>query len=155
MKMPMVVAIVSLAIDLAVPTFAQQKDTVDPQIAQQIRLLAMKFHEAINRNDAAAIAALYTEDAVNVLPGGSFHGRQAIEKGWARVFQSWHPSNDIDKFDRFKAVGNEVRTSGSWSDTVYPTGGAPSNREGIFTWIMVREGDAWKIRRATCRDTTP
>jgi hypothetical protein len=70
MKVPVVVVIVFLAIDLALPTFAQQKDTLDPQIAQQIRVLAMKYHEAINRNDAAAVAALYTEDAVNVLPGG-------------------------------------------------------------------------------------
>ena len=155
MKVPVVVVIVFLAIDLALPTFAQQKDTLDPQIAQQIRVLAMKYHEAINRNDAAAMAALYTEDAVNVLPGGSFHGRQAIEKGWARVFQSWHPSNDIANFDWLKAVGNEVRSSGRWSHTDPPAGSAPSNREGSFTWIMVREGDTWKIRRATFRDTTP
>jgi ketosteroid isomerase-like protein len=88
MKMPLVVAVVFLAIGLAMPTFAQQKDTLDPQIAQQIRVLAMKYHEAINRNDAAAMAALYTEDAANVLPGGAFHGRQAIEKvghGFFRV----------------------------------------------------------------------
>jgi ketosteroid isomerase-like protein len=68
MKMPSVVAIVFLVIGLAMSTFAQQKDTFDRQIAQQIRVLAMKFHEAINRNDAAAIAALYTEDGVNVGP---------------------------------------------------------------------------------------
>ena len=154
MKMPSVVAIVFLVIGLAMSTFAQQKDTFDPQIAQQIRVLAMKFHEAINRNDAAAIAALYTEDGVNVGPGGASHGRQAIEKGYARVFQSWHPSNDISKFDRLKAVGNEVRLSGRWSHTDTPTGGAPSNREGLFTWIAVREGDAWKIRKATFSDTT-
>jgi ketosteroid isomerase-like protein len=94
------------------------------------------------------------------LPGGASHGRQAIEKGWARVFQSWHPRNDIAKFDRLKAVGNEVRSSGRWSHTDFPTGGAPSNREGSFTWIMAREGVAreggtWKIRRGTFSDTTP
>jgi len=36
----------------------------------------------------------------------------------------------------------------------YETGGAPSNRAGSFEWIMVREGDTWKIRRGTFRDTT-
>jgi ketosteroid isomerase-like protein len=101
------------------------------------------------------MAALYTEDGVNVLPGGASHGRQAIEKGWARVFQSWHPSNDIATFDRSKAVGNEVRSSGRWSHTDTPTGSPPSNRQGSFTWIMVREGDTWKIRWATFSDTTP
>jgi ketosteroid isomerase-like protein len=46
------------------PTFAQQKDTVDPKLAQQIRALAAKFDEAYNKNDAATVAAPYTDDAV-------------------------------------------------------------------------------------------
>jgi uncharacterized protein (TIGR02246 family) len=152
----LVVAIVFLAIGLAMPTFAQQKDTLDPQIAQQIGALVAKFDEAFNRNDTASVAAFYTENGVNMLPwGGAFHGRQAIEKGWAGVFQSWRPSNQISKLDRLKAAGNEVRSSGRWSHTDTPTGGAPSNRVGSFTWIMVREGDTWKIRRGTFSDTTP
>ena len=44
MKIPSAVALVGLAIDFAVPTFAQ--DTVDPKVAQQIRVLATKFDEA-------------------------------------------------------------------------------------------------------------
>ena len=155
MKIRLLLALVGFAIGFALPIFAQEKDTVDPQIAQQIRALAIKFDEAFNRNDAAGVAAFYTEDGVDMLPwGGAFHGRQAIEKGWAGVFQSWHPSNQISKLDRLKAAGNEVRSSGRWSHTDTPTGGAPSNRVGSFTWIMVREGDTWKIRRSTFRDTT-
>jgi hypothetical protein len=38
MKIRLIVALVGLAISLALPTFAQQ--TIDPQIAQQIRTLA-------------------------------------------------------------------------------------------------------------------
>jgi hypothetical protein len=41
------------------PTFAQ--DTVDPKMAQQIRVFAAKYDEAYNRNYAAAVAALYTK----------------------------------------------------------------------------------------------
>jgi len=146
MKTHLILALVGLAIGFALPTFAQQKDTVDPKIAQQIRVLASNFDAACNRNDAAAVAALYTQDGFVVLPwGGGFHGRQAIEKGFAGVFQSWHPSSQISKLDRLKAAGNEVRSSGRWSHTTYETGGAPSNREGSFAWIMVREGDTWKI----------
>jgi hypothetical protein len=37
--MPLVVAIVFMAFALAMPTFAQQKDALGPQIAQQIRVL--------------------------------------------------------------------------------------------------------------------
>jgi hypothetical protein len=37
MKIRLIVALVGLAISFAAPTFAQQKDTGDPQITQQIR----------------------------------------------------------------------------------------------------------------------
>ena len=53
--MRLVVALVGLAISFAVPAFAQQKDTADPQIDEQI---VKKFDEAFNNGDAAAVAAL-------------------------------------------------------------------------------------------------
>jgi type II secretory pathway pseudopilin PulG len=59
MKIRSVVALVGLAISFALPTFAQQKDTVDPKIEQQIRALAQKYDEAINKHDSVAIASLY------------------------------------------------------------------------------------------------
>jgi uncharacterized protein (TIGR02246 family) len=148
MKMRLVVAIVWLVIGLAVTTFAQQNNTVDPQTAQQIRALAMKYDEAFNRNDAAAVAALYTEDGVHAFKQIS-HGRPAIEKSYGIDFQAWHPSNRVITVDRLKVVGNEVRSIGRWTDTANPAGGAPSNHGGIFTWIIVREGNTWQIRRST------
>jgi hypothetical protein len=56
-----------LAISFAVPAFAQQKDTIISQIDEQI---VKKFDEAFNNRDAAAVAALYTEDAIQVTPQG-------------------------------------------------------------------------------------
>jgi ketosteroid isomerase-like protein len=41
---------------------AQQKDAPDPELRQMIDAFAKKYAEAINNNDAAAIAAFYTED---------------------------------------------------------------------------------------------
>jgi ketosteroid isomerase-like protein len=38
----------------------------------------MKEEEAFNRNDAGAVAALFTEDAVLVAQEGLFFGREAI-----------------------------------------------------------------------------
>jgi hypothetical protein len=66
------------------PTFAQQKDTADARIAQQHDLignpkaldefgvLATKQEEAFPNKNAAAVAALFTEDAVLVAPDGIF-----------------------------------------------------------------------------------
>ena len=98
MKIRLAVALVGLAIGSVLPTFAQQKDTVDPQIAQQIRALGVKYDEAFNKNDAAAVAALYKEDAVWRTPHGTFTGRQAIEKDYAkRAFQQYLCNNHVLK----------------------------------------------------------
>jgi hypothetical protein len=43
MKTRFVIALVGLAISLALPAFAQEKDSVDPKIAEQIRDLANKM----------------------------------------------------------------------------------------------------------------
>ena len=99
MKIRSVMTLVGLAISFALPTFAQQKDTADPRIVQQRDLLGVpkaldefgelhqELDEAYNKNDAAAVAALFTEDALLVEPDGMFSGRQAIEKRYADTFQ--------------------------------------------------------------------
>jgi ketosteroid isomerase-like protein len=90
MKIRLVVALVGLAISFALPAFAQQKDAADPQIRQQIDALAKKLDEAFNDNDAAAAAALFTEDGIFVTPQGPIYGREAIEKYYAELFQRLH-----------------------------------------------------------------
>jgi hypothetical protein len=77
MKIRFLLALVGLAIGFAAPALAQLKDTVDPKTAQEIRALAMKYDAAFNNNDAAAVAALYTEDAVLSGP----HGKNFIDTG--------------------------------------------------------------------------
>jgi hypothetical protein len=42
-----------LAISFAVPICAQEQDTVDPEMRQQIDAVQMKFGEAFNRHDVA------------------------------------------------------------------------------------------------------
>jgi uncharacterized protein (TIGR02246 family) len=149
MKIRHLFAIVGLAITFTAPVFAQQKITVDPQLAQQARVLAIKFDEAFNKNDAVAVAALYTEDGVHAFHTTSY-GRQKIEKSYAHDFQRWHPKDHIVTIDRLNAVGKDVRAIGRWSQThVSDINHAPMHEEGYFTWIIVREADSWKIRKST------
>jgi hypothetical protein len=61
--------LVWLAISFALPTFAQQNAMVpNQQVIQQLVVLGQKVHEAYANNDAAAVAACYTWDAVIVTP---------------------------------------------------------------------------------------
>src|SRR5260370_8338024 len=76
MKIRLLLALVGLSISFALPTPAQQKDTVDPRIAQQRDLvgdakaldefgvLAAKQSEAFTNKDAVAVAPLFTENGV-------------------------------------------------------------------------------------------
>ena len=65
MKTRLLIALVGLAISFTLPTFAEQKDAVaDPQITQKILAIGKAYDEGKNNNDAAAIAALFTQDAV-------------------------------------------------------------------------------------------
>jgi len=141
-------ALAGFAIGLILPTFAQEKDTVDPRVAEQVRALAAKYDEAFNRNDAVAVAALYTEDAVFETPSGAFHGREAIEEENAKhYFEQDHSKNLVTVVDEVVAVGNEVRSTGTWSNTFEE--GATIHANGTYSWVLIHEGVSWKIRKST------
>jgi uncharacterized protein (TIGR02246 family) len=148
MKIRLVVALAGFAISFALPVFAQQKDSVDPKTAEQVRALAAKYDEAFNKNDAAAVAALYTEDAVFETPSGAFHGGDAIEEENAKhYFEQDHSKNLVTVVDEVIAVGNEVRVTGTWSNTFEE--GSTIHANGTYSWVLIHEGDSWKIRKST------
>jgi hypothetical protein len=76
MKIRLLLALAGLAIGFAAPILAQEENTVDPEVLQQIEAVYTKYDEAYNKNDAAAIAALFTQDALQVWQGsdGRWHG---------------------------------------------------------------------------------
>ena len=78
----------------------EQTNTPDPQLREQPDAKSKKFDEACDNNDAAAVAALFTEDAVQVTPQGPLFGRGAIEKNFAGMFQQGHYSNHLNKDDQ-------------------------------------------------------
>ena len=91
MKISLVVVPLVLAVSFALSTFAQEQNTVDPEVRQQIEALLMKFGEAFNKHDPAAIAALYTQNAIRSGRGGrkvlwvSEPSRKVIQACWHRV----------------------------------------------------------------------
>ncbi len=119
-KIHSVVTLIGLAISLALPTFAQQTNTPDPQIIEQLNASTKKIDEAFNNGDAAAVAALFTEDAVLVTDRGPIYGREAIEEYHAGLFMQFHFRNHLGKRDQYSphiigTAGNEVWSNGEWS----------------------------------------
>jgi ketosteroid isomerase-like protein len=160
MKISFLITLAGLAISLAVPTFAQQKETVDPQIAEQLNGFGTKFDEVFNKDDAAAVADFYTKDVILVTPGGLVNGRQALEKWHTDLFQKARYTNRITKFDAnsirlIGAVGDGIWAAGQWSVTVQGQNGPPAQRAGYFSAVYVRDGDSLKIRMTTFNVTPP
>ena len=136
MKMPLLITIVALAIGFAVPVLAQEKNTIDPAVRQQIEAVNMKYDEAYNKGDAAAIVARYTKDAVEVLGwAGVASGWQAIEERYKMRFGTLSR-----KLVQVYAIGNDICAISEFSHE-YRQGW-----KGYCVTIYVREGDDWKIR---------
>jgi ketosteroid isomerase-like protein len=152
-------AVAGLTIGFGLPAFAELKDTADPRITPKSNLLGdvnalaefaglrTKYVEALNRLDAAAMAAFYTEDGIVVTPDGWFSGRENIKKWYEYMFQRWHPANSIRQDDQITAVGSQAWVIGRWWSTLQSRNG-PVLARGFWSAIFVRGSDAWKIQMA-------
>ena len=156
MKIRLVVALVGLAISFALPTFAQQTNTPDPQLRQKLVDVIAKHADAINKNDAAAAAACFTQDAVYVTDRGPVNGREAIEKWYADLFKKVQFTYYVITIDQdsphvISTAGNEIWAAGGWSSTIKGENFGPRQIKGY--WSVIRVGDDWKIRMLTSNST--
>jgi len=147
MKIHLLLAVAGLAISVALPTFAQEQNTVDPEVRQQIEAVSMKYDEAYSKGDAAAIVARYTQDAVEGwgwASGGIASGQQAIHERYKIRFAATAsaPETLARKLVQVYAIGNDICAISEFSH-VYRQGS-----KGYSVTIYVREGDDWKIRMA-------
>jgi ketosteroid isomerase-like protein len=133
-------ALLGLAITLVVSARAQEQNTLDPDVRQQIEGLIEEHADAVNKNDTPAIAALYTQDAVQIRSwesdGGIASGQQAIEKRFAVELAS-SPGEYADKLVQVYPVGDEISAVSQWSWGI---------GKGYYARIYIRDADNWKIR---------
>ena len=161
MKIRLVVAIAGLASSVVLPVLAQQNAMApDRQLIEQISVLDKKSREAYANNDAAALAALYTWDAIIVTPQGPVYGRDAIQNWFADKVEQLHPKNHIDKVDpdSFRWIGkagDAFCINGELSETIQDPNGGLTEVKCYFSNVYVRDGDTWKIRLDTFNVASP
>jgi hypothetical protein len=95
MKNRFLLTLVGLAISFALPTFARQTNKPDPQLREKLIAAIKKHTDALDKNDAVAVAANFTEDGVSVEQDGPTLGREAIQKLWADRFKEVQLSSNI------------------------------------------------------------
>ena len=160
MKIRAVVILVGLAISFALPIFAQEKEDVKPfpftpipagpQLVQQIEAINQKFDEAFNKHDAAAVGALYTSNAVQTTPQGSFSGREAIEGYITDLFQRHNPSDRVTKMSYIYAFGGDLCALGGWTVTIDGSRKFGGYLAIVYTFV----GGTWKIRASVFKYPT-
>jgi uncharacterized protein (TIGR02246 family) len=149
MKTHLLGTLVGLAISFALPTFAQQTKTPDPKLRERLISRFKALTDALDKNDAAAVAANFTEDAILVTSYGQFSGRQAIEHWYAELFTDIRTSNNRVTVDENSprilcTAGNELWATGKWSHTLKGPAGS-TEVKGYWSTIAILEGDRWNI----------
>ena len=155
MKTRLLLTFGGLALCLTVSALAFSGDLAgDVKALDELSALSMKYDDAYKKRDAAALAALFTEDAACVTPAGLFYGRQAIEKAYADDFQRWPATSHIYQADQLNAISNEVLSVGQWWRTLEGHNG-PVFARGYWSAVLVRDGDSWKFRMLSFNETLP
>jgi len=113
-----------------------------------INALADRAEEALKGGDAAAFVALYTDEAVSMIPNQpAAVGTEAI----IQAIQAALAANSYElslSTEEVEVLGDWAFWRGSYSVTLTPTEGEPIEDEGKVLNILRRQPDgAWKIAR--------
>src|SRR5271166_5175924 len=164
MKMRLLLTLAGLATGFALPTFAQQKHVVDPELMKAVLHSCQVFDNAFNNNDPEALANLFTEDATFVTDSGVLHGRDDILKYQTGVFKVVHFSNHRNVPISGYPIGTDGKqfwATGSWSHTVQVQGAKPTEQKGFWSAIIVNDGtgkhvmQTWNITPAPTATPSP
>ena len=113
-----------------------------------------QYVEALNKKDAAAVAALFAEDAVRVNAQGIIRGREAIQKSTQAGLDAGAHSLNL-RYDVAHIDGNTGWSVAEFNFQVRGKDGTDSPTRGFATSIWVRDGGGWKIKGQTVVNAPP
>ncbi|MGH9456207.1 MAG: YybH family protein [Thermoanaerobaculia bacterium] len=130
------------------PATTDQTATADPAADREaVQRLREEWIAGAERDDATAVAALYTEDAVVTSPNDPpAEGREAIQALWTRDFPM---GSDLVIRSSETAVGGDVAYDyGEYSQRITPPEGEPMDISGEYLVALERQADgSWKITK--------
>ncbi|HSG00938.1 MAG TPA: SgcJ/EcaC family oxidoreductase [Vicinamibacterales bacterium] len=138
----------TLALTLVACAPAAPPDTTAEDLAA-ISALRDAFRTGFNAGDAAALAALFTDDAVLMNPGqATAAGPAAIEALYGQLFAEMTAQTEI-RPEATEVSGSLAYDSGTYTGTMTPkAGGDAMTEEGRYVVILKKGADgSWKIAR--------
>lgn len=149
MKNPMsrlfLIAVISLIVAGCTPQAPAPPATDVNALRDEVGKIRADWTAAAERDDAAAVAQFYTDDAVMMGADGVVaRGRQGIQEYFAKAFAT---SGGLQVTPTaFDASGDLAYDSGRYSQDVTPPGGQPMKVSGHYVVVLKRQADgAWKI----------
>ena len=122
-------------LSLGAPALAQNKATIEK--------LNDVWTAAFNKGDAAAVAALYTEDAYVLPPGSAMvKGRAAIEAFWRQAAQQMSDAKltTVDVLPLGRSAAREIGTV-----TLQTKSQPPQQIVGKYVVVWRKVGRDWKL----------
>jgi uncharacterized protein (TIGR02246 family) len=136
-----VLVIVSLCLALASAT-APQATSASASDEAAVREVVKKYVDARERTDAAAVAALFTEDVDQLVSTGEWRkGRDEVVKGTMASSQRTGGKRTIT----VETVRFPTRDLAIADGRYEITGGAGGDRKMWSTFVMTRTTDGWRI----------
>jgi uncharacterized protein (TIGR02246 family) len=128
------------------------------KVRAAIAAIDKKFMEDANRGDAAAGAAVYTDDAILMPPNHSpLEGKQAIEKYLAEIGSQLQASNLQLSISEVDVQGDTTIVRGTYSSSfTVPGTNAPMEDRGKTLNVWKRQADgSWKLHRDIWNSNMP
>ena len=118
----------------------------DEMAVDEINQVRSAWIEAAEADDAAGVAALYADDAVFVSEmSGAVRGADALEQHWTEMFAMVSDMNV--EAEKTEVSGDLAYDYGTFSQTVTPPDGEPTELTGHYIVVLKRDGGEWKIVR--------
>lgn len=116
------------------------------QVQKAIEEANLKFGEAFRQADAAAVAALYTDDAILLPPNSDMiRGKQGIESFWQVVIDMGVKDAALTTVE-IMGVGDMVCEIGQYALTIQPEGQEAMEDKGkyVVIWKQAEDG-SWNL----------
>jgi len=124
-------------------------------VRKAIEKVNINAREGFRRGDAAAVAALYTEDAILLPPNSKMiRGRQKIEGFWTAAIQMGVKDVVLTTVE-LSGSDDTVYEVGNCTLKIHPPGKEPIEYKGKYIVIWKRTADGWKLHRDIWNSNLP